>query len=625
MDRTIPSMNKILQKKQRQKDDEKLVNELRNIKKSQSSYNFRLKDKVKIYKRIAFTEVARNLEIRRENLIQAKKIKDMGEDHFDMKKIRLKSTQNIRSKANTNFLPINSQALSKPQKKTLTNINNYKGSIKSLNGESRKKDLLRITMENLHIRDKLVNMRSTYKASDWAEHAQKNYAYFALHCENPLVLESDFKNLYDVDEKPSMYRTTTGKFFNESRNKSTARAQEKTESKIVLPPYHVSEGIEKSVPKPKFNLVEELPDPYANVDNLVKKDTIKLLKKRQDSKSEYNNSKEQFYSPKRSENISRENKSREKQKVVKNNTKIVETKSPKNLQDKFEKIYEHSIIHRSRGFQCIIKKYENSDIEISIEDESSNELFTDKMSYESYKTEVDNFNQDLNKFLVIKINKLVFGDDEVEPWMIQSMSQTKQDVENNKNISKTKESPEKKNISEIQESTEKKNVSTVQESPEKKKVSIIQESPEKKARISSIQVSQDITYKDSFVKDDEIVETCNPIDAKEKAENMQKVETIKAEVDVLQLDQSKSNKIEEENLQESVDKTPKKDPEENLEEKSDQKNAENVRESQDKIEEQIVEQVKSNIKKNDKTYQESFGDETFEQDFTKSNNLLEEK
>jgi len=205
----------------------------------------------------------------------------------------MKSTQQIRSKANTNLSPIYSMALSKPPKKTLTNINNYKGSVKSLNAEQRKKDLLRITMENLHIRDRLVNMRSTYKGSDWKEHAKNNYAYLALHCENPLVLELDMKNLYDVDDKNSMYRTTTGKFFGDNRHKSSTRNLDKTESKLTLPPYHAIEGIEKRAKSraiSKNNLAEmsELPDPYSNVDNLIKKDAVQFFKTRQKSRGSEN-------------------------------------------------------------------------------------------------------------------------------------------------------------------------------------------------------------------------------------------------------------------------------------------------------------------------------------------------
>jgi len=81
MFRAIPSVNKIISQKEKEKNDEKLILKLNEIRKSQSTYNFRInQDKIKLYKRNNYNDIARNMEIRRENLILGKKIKGIGRE-----------------------------------------------------------------------------------------------------------------------------------------------------------------------------------------------------------------------------------------------------------------------------------------------------------------------------------------------------------------------------------------------------------------------------------------------------------------------------------------------------------------------------------------------------------------
>ena len=138
MFRAIPSVNKLLSKRQRERDDEKLCGKLREIKKSESAYNFRVNDKVKIYKRIAFNDVTRNLEIRRENLILAKKIKDMSEQP-NPGVLKSKSTRAHLKSHTRKLSPIDSYAKTGPN---TTTSGKFPHKLKSLNQEKRKKELI---------------------------------------------------------------------------------------------------------------------------------------------------------------------------------------------------------------------------------------------------------------------------------------------------------------------------------------------------------------------------------------------------------------------------------------------------------------------------------------------------
>lgn len=128
---------------------------MREIKKSQSSYNFRVNEKVKIYKRNAFNDVIRELEIRRENLILAKKIKHIGEEY----KINVKA--------------IKKKPVSPPKLKKSKTLAGYK----SLNCEKRKKEMLRITLDNLNLRDRILGMKSMYNQDQWRDHTRKHFHY----------------------------------------------------------------------------------------------------------------------------------------------------------------------------------------------------------------------------------------------------------------------------------------------------------------------------------------------------------------------------------------------------------------------------------------------------------------
>jgi hypothetical protein len=95
MHRAIPSVNKILSKKQRENDDKKLCKKLDEIKFSKSSYNFRMKSQPKISKRNAFFDQIRDNEIRRENQHLAKKIRNIVNE-YSIKKDRPSIVQSSR-------------------------------------------------------------------------------------------------------------------------------------------------------------------------------------------------------------------------------------------------------------------------------------------------------------------------------------------------------------------------------------------------------------------------------------------------------------------------------------------------------------------------------------------------
>ena len=57
---------------------------------------------------------------------------------------------------------------------------------KSLNQESRKKELLRITMDNISLMHRINSMKSFYNQNDWKEHNYNHHKYLKLHCEFPM-------------------------------------------------------------------------------------------------------------------------------------------------------------------------------------------------------------------------------------------------------------------------------------------------------------------------------------------------------------------------------------------------------------------------------------------------------
>ena len=142
---------------------------MREIKKSQSSYNFRVNEKVKIYKRNAFNDVIRELEIRRENLILAKKIKHIGEEY----KISNTLPHQPSLKILLDVKAIKKKPVSPPKLKKSKTLAGYK----SLNCEKRKKEMLRITLDNLNLRDRILGMKSMYNQDQWRDHTRKHFHY----------------------------------------------------------------------------------------------------------------------------------------------------------------------------------------------------------------------------------------------------------------------------------------------------------------------------------------------------------------------------------------------------------------------------------------------------------------
>jgi hypothetical protein len=201
MDRAIPSINKILRKKQQDRDDEKLVSKLREIKKSHSSYNFRVTDKVKIYKRHAYNDITRNLEIRRENQILAKKIKCIGDEY----KHKKSETNLLRTATNTARQTLRNTAKNFHTPSAEVSKLGLKNGFRSLNDGKRKREMLRITMDNLHLRDRIMGKTATYTQEDWMKHAKSHYDNLKMHCEFPVLIEQQI--IVDSNAPDENYNT----------------------------------------------------------------------------------------------------------------------------------------------------------------------------------------------------------------------------------------------------------------------------------------------------------------------------------------------------------------------------------------------------------------------------------
>lgn len=99
----------------------------------------------------------------------------MADDFQYVSDKKIKTNRNaVTSRKRLVPMEMSQKRLTNPNAKMATT--NTKG-IKSLNSEKRKKELLRITMDNLNLRDRILGIRSTYKENEWREHTKKHYDY----------------------------------------------------------------------------------------------------------------------------------------------------------------------------------------------------------------------------------------------------------------------------------------------------------------------------------------------------------------------------------------------------------------------------------------------------------------
>lgn len=77
--------------------------------------------------------------------------------------------------------------MSPPKLKKLKTFASYK----SLNCEKRKKEMLRISLDNLNLRDRILGMKSLYNQDQWRDHTRKHFHYLKIHCEYPVLIEDE--------------------------------------------------------------------------------------------------------------------------------------------------------------------------------------------------------------------------------------------------------------------------------------------------------------------------------------------------------------------------------------------------------------------------------------------------
>ena len=71
-------------------------------------------------------------------------------------------------------------------------------------------------------------------------------------------------------------------------------------------------------------------------------------------------------------------------------------------------LYEQAITHQGRKFTCTIEKIENGGIQVTVTDCDSQKIWKCQQTALEYTEETEDLNFDSNKFLVCKINLLVF-------------------------------------------------------------------------------------------------------------------------------------------------------------------------------------------------------------------------
>jgi len=93
---------------------------------------------------------------------------------------------------------------------------------KSLNYEKRKKEMLRVTLDNMNLRERIITMKSNYKKQDWRDHVRKHFDYLKNICEYPVLIEEELD--YDPEELAKMEKSNSimcQKNFRLNRENST--------------------------------------------------------------------------------------------------------------------------------------------------------------------------------------------------------------------------------------------------------------------------------------------------------------------------------------------------------------------------------------------------------------------
>ena len=111
----------------------------------------------------------RDLEINRENRILAAKMMNL-------------EIQTKYKKKNSKRVPLK-------RKKIRTSKSKGRYHPRSLNSQKRKKEMLRITMDNITLMNRIQSMKSFYNPKEISRHNKRHQKLLELHCEFPMVIE----------------------------------------------------------------------------------------------------------------------------------------------------------------------------------------------------------------------------------------------------------------------------------------------------------------------------------------------------------------------------------------------------------------------------------------------------
>ena len=169
MDRSIPVSSKLLQQKKKERDDEILYRKLKHIQNGHSQYYHRNIDAKSqlpaAKKKNNFIIDMRRKDIDRDNRILADKIKE------------------AEQKTGVIGTIIHSRKESETRDK-----NSSMASIK----ETRRRDQMKICMENLYQAERLQSMKSIYRIENLEGHNLKRREILGLRCEYPVIIEKSF-------------------------------------------------------------------------------------------------------------------------------------------------------------------------------------------------------------------------------------------------------------------------------------------------------------------------------------------------------------------------------------------------------------------------------------------------
>lgn len=185
MYRGVPTASKILRKKEKERDDHILFEKLKSIQNRKNAYSLKRKSSNdrQIMTKNNYYKKRRETEIKRENKILASKMLSIENKNNPNKSIKPKLRKN----------PNKSKTRKKPPR--------------SLNIQKRRREMMRITMDNISLMNRIQSMKSFYNPREIGKHNYKHQKLLEMHCEYPVVLEN---------------MGTNGKFFTDEENERSS-------------------------------------------------------------------------------------------------------------------------------------------------------------------------------------------------------------------------------------------------------------------------------------------------------------------------------------------------------------------------------------------------------------------